>query len=95
MPGSWQSLSLLWVLSSGQCQLWGKAKWKTGLSGGKMRAPDQCESCVRGPMVRILSVTGQTQPLSDSEPQEVSRVAGRCGGGQGVLKSLVGIMCHS
>ena len=46
-------------------------------------------------MVRILSVTGQTQPLSDSEPQEVSRVAGRCGGGQGVLKSLVGIMCYS
>jgi len=60
--GSWQSLSRLWVLSSGQCQLWEKVEGKTGLFGRKMRALDQCGSCVRVAMARILSVTDQTAP---------------------------------
>lgn len=93
--GSWQSLGLLWVLSSGQCQLWEKVEGKTGLFGRKMRALDQCGSCVRVAMARILSDTDQTLPLSDSEPQEISSVAGRCAGGQGVLEGLVGIVYRS
>ena len=46
-------------------------------------------------MARILSDTDQTLPLSDSEPQEISSVAGRCAGGQGVLEGLVGIVYRS
>ena len=67
-----------------------------GLFWEKAGSLDQCGSCVRvTTVVSILGVTSQNLSLNDSEPQEISGVGGRGGRGQGVIKSLVGIMCRS